>query len=287
MSKKDETMTVAIELSVLMKFIKPYDGNRETLNPFINNCDNAITLASLSQQEIIFKYIQSQLLGKAEIACSVKDFDNWFQLKEFLRSQFGERKHYSYLLTELQECKQGHTESISQFILRIETLQSKLLTEATMSCAKKAELAGRIAMIEDLALHSFLIGVNPRISNIIRCKSPKNLNEALNIAMSEEKIQESIRRNHSTIPKLGKNDYQTNSEAIHKPKFYMTQQQHPQTATCRYCHFPGHTIQNCRKRQFNNNRLNTNSSSNKYQPTPNPRNQINHLIDNDDQNNLN
>lgn len=58
---RDKTVMslVEMDLSVLFKFIKPYDGNRETLNSFLVNCDNAIGLASEVQKNIIFKYIIS------------------------------------------------------------------------------------------------------------------------------------------------------------------------------------------------------------------------------------
>ncbi|KAL0859432.1 hypothetical protein ABMA27_010609 [Loxostege sticticalis] len=103
-----------VELPTLLKFIKPYDGCREQLNSFLVNCNNAYELASESQKDILFKYILCQLQGKAETACSIKEFANWHQLKEFLKTQFSERKHYAHLLTELQNCKQQATEPVSQ-----------------------------------------------------------------------------------------------------------------------------------------------------------------------------
>ncbi|KAL0868268.1 hypothetical protein ABMA27_007799 [Loxostege sticticalis] len=103
-----------VDLPTLLKFIKPYDGCREQLNSFLVNCNNAYELASESQKDILFKYILCQLQGKAETACSIKEFANWHQLKEFLKTQFSERKHYAHLLTELQNCKQQATEPVSQ-----------------------------------------------------------------------------------------------------------------------------------------------------------------------------
>ncbi|KOB77231.1 Uncharacterized protein OBRU01_04446 [Operophtera brumata] len=75
-------------LNTLFKFIKSYDGSRETVNSFIINCNNAYDLAAEEQKPILFKYILSQLSGKAELACSIKDFTSWEQLKEFLKTQF-------------------------------------------------------------------------------------------------------------------------------------------------------------------------------------------------------
>ncbi|XP_045456068.1 uncharacterized protein LOC123665882 [Melitaea cinxia] len=42
------------------------------------------------------------LEGKAQVACSLKHFSNWTDLKTFLRSTFGEKKHATHLLSDLQ-----------------------------------------------------------------------------------------------------------------------------------------------------------------------------------------
>lgn len=155
-----------LDLNTLFKFIKPYDGSRESVNSFIINSNNAYELASESQRPVLFKYILSQLHGKAEIACSIKEFTSWDQLKDFLKTQFCERKHYSHLLTDLQESKQSPQENVSQYSLRVETCLSQLLTEISLSNTKAKELPGRTAAMEDLALHHFLMGLRPRVSNI-------------------------------------------------------------------------------------------------------------------------
>lgn len=250
-----------IGLELLCKFIKPYDGSRETLNSFLINCNNAFEMASDRQRPILFKYILCQLSGKAGLACSIKEFNSWEQLKDFLKSQFSDQKHYAHLLTELQEAKQRANENVSQFSLRVETYLSQLLTEVSQSNTKVKDLSGRVAAMEDLALHHFIMGLYPRISNIVRCRSPKNLNEAINMANSEERIQQTL--------------YKRNLPEDNKPRRF--QQQKPQSApstsftqrpvqqlnpiTCRYCKAIGHDISNCRKREYNNRMRNQSQSS--------------------------
>lgn len=275
---------VDMELSVLFKFIKPYDGNRETLNSFLVNCDNAISLASEGQKNILFKYIISQLNGKAEIACSIKEFNSWDQLKEFLKCQFSERKHYSHLLTDLQENRQGLHDSVSQYALRTEACLSQLLTEVSVSNTKTKELAGRIAAMEDLALHHFVMGLQPRISNIIRCRSPKSLNEAINLAISEERIQQALYKRPD--PKsINPNKFRAGPPRPNpNPSFsqrppYPNQIPSPQGASsliCRYCKSPGHDISSCRKREYNNNRFRVQQNPNN-RPHPNQYPRVNYL----------
>lgn len=275
-SSAKSVVTLTMELNTLFKFIKPYDGSRETLNSFIVNCNNAYDLATETQKLILFKYIISQLNGKAEVACSIKEFNSWEQLKDFLKTQFSDRKHYSYLLTELQECKQGTSESVNQFALRIETFLSQLLIEVSSSNTKQKELPGRSAAMEDLALHHFLMGLYPRLSNIVRCKSPKTLNEAINQAVSEERIQQTLYKRTQTESKpTNNNNNRLNTRAgPSRGNFYAPNQQRPalsqsQGSTsvfCRYCKIPGHDISACRKREFNNNRYRTQQNPSTNQP---------------------
>lgn len=255
-----------LDLNILLKFIKPYDGSRETLNSFIINCNNAYDLATTSQKPIVFKFILCQLQGKAEVACSIKEFQTWEQLKEFLKTQFSERKHYSHLLMELQESKQLPNENVSKFALKIEMHLSQLLTEITLNNSKAKELAGRIAAMEELALHHFLVGLQPRISNIVRCKSPRTLNEAINYAVSEERIQETLykRNTHTefkqrTRPNPTFSNPNTRQPVPSRP----TDQPRPyfrprEPIICRYCKFPGHSIEHCKKREYNNRHKNSN-----------------------------
>lgn len=209
-----------IDLNILLKFIKPYDGSRDTINSFLTNCNNAYELASESQRHILFKYILSQLQGKAEIAASIKDFTSYDQLKDFLKTQFSQRKHYSHLISELQECRQTSVENVTQFSIKIESILSQLLTEISMNPTKKLEIPGRTAAMEDLALHHFLMGLHPRISNIVRCRSPKNLNEAISLAISEEKIQKTLYKKAECFEKPNKVNKFTNSNSFQRNNYF-------------------------------------------------------------------
>lgn len=272
LSKKKNNVTSKpeVDLSTLLKFIKPYDGSRETLNSFLVNCSNAYDLASDSQKDILFKYILCQLQDKAQTACSVKEFTNWVQLKEFLKTQFSERKHYAHLLTDLQECKQQPNETVSQYALKIESCLSQLLTEISISHGHKSrEMVGRTAAMEELALHHFQMGLISRISNIVRCKSPKSLNEAVNVAISEEKIQQFLfKQSPSGLRQIKPNLPRPNPQQTYQRPSFNPNQTKPNSfpnrpinntnsssLICRYCKAPGHTLEQCRKREYNNNRF--------------------------------
>lgn len=262
MSTKSEiVLSEQYPIQVLCNFINPYNGSRETLTAFLTNCQDALDLASDSQKRLLLKFIISKLEGKARIACSNKIFDNFESLREFLRQNFGETKHYSHLFFDLQSCKQRAGESVSEFSLRIDTCLTEMQTEIHNSNTSKKDLSGRIAMTEDLTIHSFMFGLTPRIGNMVRCRNPKNLNEAINIAIEEEKIQNFVAKSHSTHhqqPKLSSQASSFNSTKID------TKQKIPPQIVCSYCKNPGHHIAKCKKREYNNNLRN--NSYNKYRP---------------------
>ncbi|KAL0895235.1 hypothetical protein ABMA27_011390 [Loxostege sticticalis] len=260
-----------MELNILCKFINKFDGDREKLCPLLNNCRNAISLASPRQQDILLKYIISQLEGRAESACSIKIFENFQQLETFLKSQFGERKHYAALLSELQGCQQANNESVHEFALRIESCLSKLLTEINISIPtkKKGELAGRVAAMHDLATHTFVVGLLPKISTVVRCRDPETLNDAINFAVSEEKIQQTLNSRQNQTHNQGSNQKRFSqpqrSQTFPNTTYRTTNgETSSNSPVCRYCKTPGHTIDKCRKREYNNTRRFPIQSNNRF-----------------------
>lgn len=274
--------TFEVNINFLIKFISKFDGTRELLNPFLNNCRNAIELANPVQKPILFKFILSQLEGKAQTACALKEFDDFEQLESFLKNLYGERKHYTYLLTELQECRQEQKETVNQFALRIETCLSKLLSEINLTVPtskrkteKKGELAGRAAAMEDLALHTFVTGLHPSVSTILRCREPESLSDAISYACEEEKIFLSSRKHSMPFQnrdnaKYNRDRYTIQNQSRPQPsRFQGGGPVNKSALICRYCKNIGHSIENCRKRQFNNNR---NRNFNEYQAGPSNNN---------------
>lgn len=96
--KKGIELNEQFPINVLCIVIRLYKGDRETLTAFLTICQNALDLASPTQKTLLNKYILTRLEGKVEIACSNKIFDDFSQLKLFLKQNFGERKHYNHLL---------------------------------------------------------------------------------------------------------------------------------------------------------------------------------------------
>lgn len=178
------------------------------------------------------------------------------------------RKNITLHYSDLQDCCQSNSETVNQFALRVETCLAKLLTEINISIPtkKKGELTGRVAAMQDLALHTFISGLNSRLSTVVRCRDPETLNEAIGFAVSEEKIlQTTPKRNPSAINNNSSNQgrwsqrrFQQNRNPTQQGVSNEPHNQKPSTSgppVCRYCKNVGHTIEECRKREFNNNRF--------------------------------
>lgn len=281
----EEALTEPFPINVLCNFISPYKGDRETLTAFLTNCQNALDLASANQKLLLFKYIIARLEGKAQVACANKVFDNFQSLKSFLKQNFGETKHYNHLLLDLQSCKQQSNENVTQFALRIESCLTDLQSEIHNSESLKKDLSGRIAMTEDLALYTFTLGLHPRLGNNVRCRSPKTLNEAINVAMEEEKIQNLLFKTTSSVStsslrpkcricgKPGHSDFECPNKQRRVFPRNISDSQNPSTSYqntssqvfCKYCKHTGHDISQCRKRKYNNERNRTFNSHNNNQ----------------------
>lgn len=271
-------MSDKITLTFLTKFIKPYNGDKESLPAFLTNCDNAMSLATEDQQSILCKFIISQLEGKAQVAVSLKKFSEWLDLKAYLRKTFGEKKHATHLLVDLQNCKQESSEDVTKYSMRIEQILTRILSDVQYNNTNSKELPGRLAAMEDLALNTFILGLNTSISNIVRCRNPSTLNEAIQHAIEEEKL---FNLRFRAIKFKNKNDYQNNSNSNFQPKsnfntkynsnsnfnnnkfnkkftsnsnsnYFPKNNSNQNQKSCNYCKNIGHTIDQCRKRQFNN-----------------------------------
>lgn len=264
---KSKAMSDKITLSFLTKFIKPYNGDRETLPAFLTNCENAMSLASQDQQTVLCKFVISQLEGKAQVACSLKSFSLWSELKTFLKTTFGEKKHATHLLSDLQHCKQLSNEDVTVYSLRVESILTRIQSDIHYSCKNEKELPGRIAAMEDLALNTFMLGLTPSISTIVRCKNPSNLNEAIQYAIDEEKLYNLSKSNLkspkqcSICNKSGHNSSECFKNKKQNGKDLKIYKNSPSSnsnnnlennpKTCNYCKNAGHVIKECRKLQYN------------------------------------
>lgn len=265
---------VNLSLEFLTKFVTVFDGSRDKLYPFLRKCEHAFSLATAEQEPILFAYVQSQIIGKADLVISTRDLTTWEDLKDFLVDNFSDTKKFPQLLIELQSCKQLHHENVLAYTQRIEQCYSNLLRAAKSDTTNPLELTGKIAMIKEIALQAFLIGVHPRYNVILRARNPATFEIASEIALDEEKIANFARETNSfsqrvcsICKKPGHSNFNCYKNVhgnipSHQKTFVKREPMMfnvNSKINCNYCKKPGHLIADCRKREFNNKNKSNNS----------------------------
>nr|XP_022903842.1 probable serine/threonine-protein kinase cdc7 [Onthophagus taurus] len=233
--------------------------------------------------------VRSQLQGKC--------YDDWDDLKEILCTVHQDKKHYIQLIEELNTLKQRNSESVASFHERIDKLTSRLL--GSVSYKNLKEQIGKFETIKELAMNRFIHHSKPDISRFLRGQNLDDISEALLRALEEERA---INISHSEFRPKSSNKYCSfckknnhNTKAcFRKPKSlnqpinfnssnpsnsnssnfsnsnYNSNQKlnktnanpNPNAKFCNYCKKNGHTISECRKREYNNKRKQQNNNSN-------------------------
>lgn len=241
-----------IQLSLLFQFIKPFNGDRDNLTPFIQNGNSAFSLANTNQKNQLFLYAVSQLSNNVVNELNFSEIKDWTTLKEHLKRYYGYSKDLSQLYEELETIKQYSNESVSDYFKRLDKLKSQCISAEVSNNEDETHLLGIKVSIQNTALRRFIIHTKPEISQMLRARDIKTLTEALPIAVQEEKVLNSRKQ----FPQTSRNSYH-NPQTFNRKRgaqFPPRPQKPPfkSDKSCNYCKNPGHTIDECRKRQFQN-----------------------------------
>lgn len=267
-----------IELSFLIKLIPDkFDGDRFKIRSFVKQVDAVFEIAHESQTKALLLFVKSRICGKArdqiDIHCNLT---TWEEISELLLNLYQDKKSLDQLLEELNSSQQEKKEILSQFFQRLEDLCSRTLAViyASDEDDDSSKLAGRNSMIIDMTLNRFIYHCHPRISQMLRYRDFKTINEAFTAGLAEEKAL----RLEYNVPQINKkcNICHKNNHSTHECYKNKIPNQRPnntksinhviQNKSCRYCKNLGHTIEECRKRQYNNNkRSNPNQNPNQTQ----------------------
>lgn len=265
-----------LPLSTLLQLIPDFNTNDiSQVYRYIRSCDSAFKLSTDTQCEILLVFALNKITGPFSSDVHAKQYKDWAELKIFLIQKFSQTKTLGHLHLELQSMFQKPTESVTDYLHRVDLCRNKIL-EKLAAEIKDESLPGRKTMTEESALNVFINGLNSDIGIMLRTREFKTLSEAGNFAMQEEKI----RKMNSA-----RQDLLSNQKITSRPPRPNTNSNsnRPQQS-CNYCKKPGHLISECRKRAYNNNlKQQTNTHTNTHQnqralPAPQHFNKsVNHL----------
>lgn len=252
------------DLKLLHSMItKRFTGKPEDLQVFLDQINNARELCAISQRRNLLALIFNAIEGEPrETLRERPDIQSYTQLVTFLKEHYEPRESFAQAYSRLSNAKQDHNETVRQFGDRLIHLaylaknaskkERKLVEETILENGRLVTIPSRAAthMIEFTALERFKVGTKLEISRFIRCNPyADTLNKAIHEAVEFEakEIQEKSLRGNS----------RPGNCRVHGPNCGHTDrdcrvQQHKKTSNekyCSYCKIPGHTRDECRKRQ--------------------------------------
>lgn len=283
-SDSEEEQNDVLPLSLLFKFIRPFNGDRRELNTFIQNCNSAFQMAMPFQTDRLFLYVAAQLSSNVVNEIDLQEISSWTDLKKKLKTYYSQIKDVTQLHEELETIKQSMNESVTDFYKRLEKLKNECISAEQNQCENPNEIPSLKKSIHRTALRRFVLHCRPEISQMLRARDIKTLNEAFSIALQEEKILSYTRiqkhkpnlfcsycrsNTHSTQhcrkkplnpPRLFQNSNHQSNDSNNQNNNSASSSGYDPNKFCFYCKNKGHMINECRKRQYRNQFQNSNST---------------------------
>lgn len=241
------THTVSIDKTVehVIRLVPEFSGGiDEKLVFFINACELVIDITPVANHDIMLRTIINRIKGLAYEVVKYEKITNWETLKTLLKNTYDKPTNAAYLQIELFSAKQQTKETLIEYVNKIRNLVQAVSEGSTQG--KNASDALAIQNnIREQALVVFLEGISDRIKMMVKSKNPKTLEQAIQIAIVEDKntpISEIKPQNNSS------NNGSKNKNGTQKYN----------KGTCHACGKYGHFARDCRSKNNKNNDGKTN-----------------------------
>jgi hypothetical protein len=248
-----------ISVSEALKLVSPFSGDKKEVLAFISNVDTAFEVVNPEYSGRLYKFVLTRISGEPRIAITHRHLESWIELREFLKNTYIEKRTLDFHANTLFRAKQEKTESVSNWIQKIQSLGSKFREAALTDCTDE-ERQGILTLSDRLRNICFVQGLSSdRIQTIVRSRNQDDFDEIAETALEEESaINSKLERYKgqngsnpvqcSNCKKLGhtsskcylktKGENRVNQYAVNwKPKNEMV---------CFACGLKGHLAKNCR-----------------------------------------
>ncbi len=187
-----------VNLPVTMAQFKPeylscvpkFEGNPCELNRYLATCksliDNFYDTVNVNcfQNIFLINSLIGKLSGNARLVVNVQNVSTWDGLKNTLTRHFADRRDESCLNRDLVLTKQNANETPQSYYDRILELLN-LLCSYVDAHDDVATAQIKRNLYTELALKTFLAGLREPLGNTIRCMSPKDLADAIQLVIRE------------------------------------------------------------------------------------------------------
>jgi hypothetical protein len=175
-----------ISIGEALKLVTPFKGDKSEILAFIANVDTAFEVTDPRNAGTLFTFVLTRISGEPRIAIAHRNLENWEELKEFLKNTYTEKRTLDFHANQLFSTKQNKTESVSEWIQRVQKLGSKFREAALQDC-EQDERAGILTLTDKLRNICFIQGLcSDRIQTIVRSRNYASFDDIAETALEEE-----------------------------------------------------------------------------------------------------
>jgi hypothetical protein len=136
--------------------------------------------------DTLYKFISTRINGEPQMAIAHRNWEEWEELKEFLKNMYIEKCMLDYHANQLFSAKQSKSENVSKWIQKIQKLGLKFW-EAALHDFKVDEGAIILTFSDKLRNICFVQGLySDRIQTIVRSQNHENFDEIVETSLEEE-----------------------------------------------------------------------------------------------------
>jgi hypothetical protein len=99
-----------ISLGKALKLLPYFKDNKQEVLAYLENVYTAFTLINPVQEDVLYKFVLTQISWQPRIAISLRNLDNWAELKEFLKNSYIEKRKLDFHASQLFKARQGKDE---------------------------------------------------------------------------------------------------------------------------------------------------------------------------------
>ncbi|XP_060857666.1 GATA zinc finger domain-containing protein 14-like [Metopolophium dirhodum] len=163
----------------------PICTGKKDVAEFINTCEIALNDIAEIDKQLLLKIITSKLAGNALEVTKYRTLDSWEAIKSILQGAFEHKISERALSIGLNTARMAEGESVAKFANRIEELYYKLCAASTVGLNKAEETVVK-SQTKKQAMIIFMTGLPNHLYIVLKARSPKSLEECIQMALDEE-----------------------------------------------------------------------------------------------------
>ncbi|XP_051153361.1 uncharacterized protein PFC0810c-like [Leptopilina boulardi] len=228
-------------LKNFVELIPEFDGENIPVQKFIQECSYLVENTSSQMQPFLLKFVLKKITGKAAEFILHSQVDTLGELLVELEKSFSFSDDYGTILGEITNLQQGDNESVIDYAAKARKLLFKL-SQLSRKDISHQYLQLKLTENDKLITKYFTQGLLPNIEFRVNLRLPINLQEAITIALEQEKYVSNVRKRSAPSNEIEINN--SNREAK-KSKTVNKIDNNRKNKYCFTCGKIGHNSRNC------------------------------------------